>query len=102
MIIHMRYSYSDCVAQMVERDASNIKVVSSILTVVNEFFTFPVETHSQLRTLFPNIHIHIYTHTHIHTDVALLHKIPGNLLKSKPFERRANFHILSKISLGHV
>ena len=43
---HMRYSYSDRIAQVVERDASNIKVVSSILTAVKVFFTFPVETHS--------------------------------------------------------
>ena len=34
IIIHMRYSYSDRVAQVVEHDASNIKVVSSILTAV--------------------------------------------------------------------
>ena len=40
----MRYSYSDRVAQVVERDASNIKVVSSILTAVKVIFTFPVET----------------------------------------------------------
>ena len=35
IIIYMRYSYSDRVAQVVERDANNIKVGSSILTVVN-------------------------------------------------------------------
>ena len=44
-IIHMRYSYSDRIAQVVERDASNIKVVSSIVTAVKVFFTFPVERH---------------------------------------------------------
>ena len=46
IIIHLRYSYSARVVQMAERDASNIKVVSSILTAVKVFFTFPVETHS--------------------------------------------------------
>ena len=45
IIIHVRYSHSDRVAQVVERDASNIKVVSSILTAVTVFFTLPVETH---------------------------------------------------------
>ena len=57
-LIHMRYSYSDRVAQVVERDASNIKAVSSILTAVKVFFTCPVETHS-LESTFPN-YIYIY------------------------------------------
>ena len=64
----MRYSYSDRVAQMVERDASNIKVVSSILTVVKVFFTFMVEMHS-LESTFPKyIYIYIY--------ILLLKKLP--------------------------
>ena len=44
-------SYSDRVAQVVERDASNIKVVSSILTAVKVFFTFPVERHSLISSI---------------------------------------------------
>ena len=42
----MRHSNLDRAAQTVERDASNIKVVISILTAVKVLFTFPVETHS--------------------------------------------------------
>ena len=57
----MRYSYSDRLAQVVERNASNMKVVSLILTAVKVFFTFQVETHSlestfsKYVTLYSNI-----------------------------------------------
>ena len=42
----MHYSDSDLhrIAQMVDRDAMNIKVVSSNLIAVKVFLTFPVET----------------------------------------------------------
>ena len=54
----VRCSYSDRIAQVVERDASNIKVVCSILTAVKVFFTFPVETHS-LESTFTILHFRI-------------------------------------------
>ena len=40
------------VAQVVEHDANNIKVVSSILIAVKLFLTFPVETHFHMRTFY--------------------------------------------------
>ena len=51
----MRNSDLDREAQTVEQDASNINVVSSILTAVyvKEFFTFPFETHIHLRASLP-------------------------------------------------
>ena len=58
----MRYSYSGRVAQVVERDTSNIKVVSSILTAVKVFFTFPVETHS-LKSTFSKHYYQVYNTT---------------------------------------
>ena len=74
-IIHMRYSYSDRVAQVVERDASNIMVVSSILTTVEVFFSL-----SRLRL----IHLR-----------ALFHNITGSILKINPL-LITHFRVISK------